>query len=128
MWLKRSSGKKTTLSTNGAVSTGGQHVECKSKHSYLLYKAQVHVDHGLTHKTRDPETDKIESGEEPRAYGHRGNFPELSTNGLGCKIKNQQMGTHKIAVSIRQKTLSIRQNGNQHIGNRSLPILQTIED
>jgi hypothetical protein len=37
--LKPSSGKQTAFSTNGAGSTGGQHVEeYKSMHSYL-YKA-----------------------------------------------------------------------------------------
>ena len=35
--LKPSSGKKTAFSTNGAGSTGGQHVEeCKLIHPYLL--------------------------------------------------------------------------------------------
>ena len=39
-----------------------------------------------------------ESGEEPRRYGHREKkIPEENTNGLCCKIENQQMGPHKIA-------------------------------
>jgi hypothetical protein len=29
--------------------------------------------------------------------GHRGKIPEQNTNGLCCKIKNRQMGRHKIA-------------------------------
>jgi hypothetical protein len=35
------------------------------------------------------------------------------------------MGPHKIAklLSVRQRTLSIGQNGNQQIGKRSLPTL-----
>jgi hypothetical protein len=37
------------------------------------------------------------SGEEPQTYGHRGKIPEQNTNVLCCKIKNQQMGPHKIA-------------------------------
>jgi hypothetical protein len=38
--LKPSSGKKTSFSTNGAGSTGGQHVdECKLIHSYLLVQS-----------------------------------------------------------------------------------------
>jgi hypothetical protein len=49
------------------------------------------------HKTRDTKTYKGESGEEPQIYGHRGNIPELNNNVLCYKIKNQQMGPHKIA-------------------------------
>ena len=37
------------------------------------------------------------SGEKPQRYGHRGKIPEQNSNGLGCKIKNRQMGPHKIA-------------------------------
>jgi len=40
MEVKPSNGKKIAFSVNGAGSTGGQHVEeCKSIHSYDLYKA-----------------------------------------------------------------------------------------
>jgi hypothetical protein len=62
--------------------------ECKSIHSYLLYKAQVQVDQGPAHKTRYTETNRKESGEEPRAHRHRGKFPEQNTNSLCSKIKN----------------------------------------
>jgi hypothetical protein len=55
------------------------------------------VDQGAPHKTRDTETYRGESGEKPRRYGHRGKIPEQNTNALCCKIKNQQMGPHKIA-------------------------------
>jgi hypothetical protein len=41
-----------------------------------------------------------ESGEMPQTYGHRGNFPEQNTNSLCSKIKNQQMGPHKIAKQL----------------------------
>jgi hypothetical protein len=48
-----------------------------------------------------PETLKLnrgESGEEPQRYRHRGKIPEQKNiSGLGYKIKNQQMGPHKIA-------------------------------
>jgi hypothetical protein len=47
-----------------------------------------------------PETLKLTEekvGEEPQRYGHRGKIPEQNTNGLCCKIKNRQMGPHKIA-------------------------------
>jgi hypothetical protein len=36
-------------------------------------------------------------GETPRRHGHRRNFPKQKRNGLCSKIKNRQMGTHKIA-------------------------------
>jgi hypothetical protein len=38
-----------------------------------------------------------ENGKKPRRYGHRGKIPKQNINGLCCKIKNQQMGPHKIA-------------------------------
>jgi hypothetical protein len=41
-----------------------------------LYKAQVQVDQGTPHKTRDTETYRGESVEKPRRYGHRGEIPE----------------------------------------------------
>jgi hypothetical protein len=32
-------------------------------------------------------------------------------------MKNRQLGTHKIAIAfVKQKTLSLGQNGNQQIG------------
>jgi hypothetical protein len=55
------------------------------------------VDQGTPHKTRDSETCREESGEKPRRYGHRGQIPEQNSNGLYCKIKNQQIGYDKIA-------------------------------
>ena len=39
---------------------------------WQVYKAQVHVDQGTPHKTRDTEIYRGESGEKPRRYGHRG--------------------------------------------------------
>jgi hypothetical protein len=40
-----------------------------------LYKAQVPVNHGHPHKTRYTETNRGESGEEPRIDWHRGKVP-----------------------------------------------------
>jgi hypothetical protein len=60
-----------------------------------VYKAQVQVDQGTPHKTRDTETYRGESGEEPLRYRHRGKIPEQNTNVLFCKIKNLQIGPHK---------------------------------
>ena len=47
-----------------------------------LYKAQVQVDRGPPHKTIYTESNKRENGEEPRTHGHKGKFPEQTTNGL----------------------------------------------
>jgi hypothetical protein len=79
------------------------------------------VDQGTPHKTRHTETYRGESGEELQRYGHRGKIPEQNTNGFCCKIKNRQMGPHKIAKLLQGKG-SIRQIGNQQIGKGSLPI------
>jgi hypothetical protein len=43
------------------------------------------------------------SEKEPRTRGHSEEVPEQSTNGLGSKIKNQQMGLHKIANFCKAK-------------------------
>jgi hypothetical protein len=61
------------------------------------------VDQGIPHKTKDTETYIGESGEEPQTYEHRGNIPKQNTNGLYCKIKNGQMGPHKIAKLLKGK-------------------------
>jgi hypothetical protein len=53
----------------------------------------------------------------------------LNSNGLCCKIKNHQMETqNNCKTSVRQRTLSIRQNGKQQIHKRSLPVLNLIGD
>jgi hypothetical protein len=89
---------KTAFSTNGYGPTGGQQVgEYKLTILISLYKAQVQVDQGLPHKTRYTESNRGESGEEPRTHGHWRNFPEQNTNGLCSKINNEQMGPHKIS-------------------------------
>jgi hypothetical protein len=81
-----------------------------------LYKAQFQVDQGPPHKIRYSETNRRESQEDPATQGHRGKFLEQNTNSLCSKINNQQMRPHKIANQIvRQKTLSIGQNGNEQI-------------
>jgi hypothetical protein len=55
------------------------------------------VDQGPPYKIRYTEFNRRESGEEPRTCGHRGKVPEQNTIDLCSKIKNQQMGPHKIA-------------------------------
>jgi hypothetical protein len=62
----------------------------------FLYKAQVQVDQGPSHKSRCDESNWWESGKEPHRYGHREFFPKQTTNGLHSKIKNWSIGPHKI--------------------------------
>jgi hypothetical protein len=54
----------------------------------IIFQAKVQVDQEPPHKTRDTETYRGESGEEPRTYGHGGKIPEQNSNGLCCKIKS----------------------------------------
>ena len=49
------------------------------------------MDQGHLHKTRYTETNRRESGEEPKTRGQRGNFSGLNTNDLCPKINNRQM-------------------------------------
>ena len=81
--LKSSSGKKTVFSTNDAGSTGSYHVqECELIHSYL--HVQISSLHGskTPHETRDTESSRGDSGEEPQRFGHTGEIPEQNSNGL----------------------------------------------
>jgi hypothetical protein len=43
------------------------------------------VDQGTSHKTRDTETYKGESGEKPRRYGHGGKF--LNRTAMACAVR-----------------------------------------
>jgi hypothetical protein len=85
------------------------------------------VDQRTPHKTRNTEAYRGESGEKPQRIRHRGKIPEQKTNGLCCKIKNQQMGPHKIAKLCKAKDSVKRPRGNQQIGKRSFPTLNLIE-
>ena len=58
------------------------------------------MDQGTPHKTRDTENYRGESGENPRRYEHRGKILKQNSNGLCSKIKNRQMGPHKIATLL----------------------------
>ena len=55
------------------------------------------MDPRTPHKSRDTAIYRGESGEKSRRYGHRVKIPKENSNGLFCKMKNQQMGPHKIA-------------------------------
>jgi hypothetical protein len=70
--LKPSSRKKTAFSTNGAGTTGGYHVEeCDLIHSYFLVLRSNLKGSRTPQKTRDTETYRGKSGENPGRYGHR---------------------------------------------------------
>ena len=56
----------------------------------------IKVDQGLPHKTKYTEYNRRKVEEEPQTQGHRKKFPEQNTKGLCSKIKNRQMGPHKI--------------------------------
>ena len=56
------------------------------------------MDQGIPVKTRDTETYTGENREKPQRYGHRGKSPKQNSNGLCCKIKNQQMVLAQLAV------------------------------
>jgi hypothetical protein len=61
------------------------------------------VDQGTPYKTRDTKTYRGESGEKLQRYDHRGKILEPNSNGLCCKIENQQMGPHKIESFCKAK-------------------------
>jgi hypothetical protein len=108
--LKPPSGKKTAYSINYTGSVGTQHVEeCKPIHFYL--PVQSSSTNGSRTSTKKSDTLKLieekvgESLEQLGTGAGGGEVPEQNnTNGLCSKIKNRQMGPHKIA---RQRTLSI---------------------
>ena len=62
-------------------------IVCRRMHIDPLYNAPIQVDQRTPHKTRHTETNRKESGEEPWAYGHRGNFPEQNTNSFALRPK-----------------------------------------
>ena len=45
------------------------------------------MDQGTSHKTRDTETYKGESGEKPRRYGHGGKF--LNRTAMACAVRSR---------------------------------------
>jgi hypothetical protein len=50
----------------------------------------------------------------------------LNRTQMACAVRSRIDKWDLIKPSVKQKTLSIRQNGNQQIGERSLPILNPI--
>jgi hypothetical protein len=95
--LKLSSGKKTASSTNGAHSTGSYNVEeCKLIHSHLLVRSS-NLSKWIKELHIKPTLRLIEEkvGESLKDLCTGKKIPEQNSNGLCCKIKNQQMGPNK---------------------------------
>jgi len=93
-----------------------------------LYKTKVHVDQGTPHKTRDTESNRRESGEKSWTHGHRGKDPEQNTNNAyALRSRVDKWTSLNCKDFIRQRTLSIGQNGSQKTGKRSLSILHLIK-
>jgi hypothetical protein len=82
-------GKKKASSINGAVLTVCR--KPKIDPFVTLHKAQVQVDQGPQHKTRYTESNRRESGKEPRTHWHRGGecgeISKQNSNGSGHWIK-----------------------------------------
>jgi hypothetical protein len=61
------------------------------------------LDQGPPHKTRDTESNRGENGEEPRTYGHRGNFPELNTVAYGLRSRINKWDLSKFQSFCKEK-------------------------
>ena len=107
------------FSTNGAGSTGGQHIEeCKLIHSYLPVQSSspslikdLHI---------KPDTLKLIEEKVGKEQGRR-DFLNRTPIDYVLRSTIWQMGP------VSRRTLSIEQNGNQQIRKRSLSIPDTIE-
>jgi hypothetical protein len=58
---------------------------------------------GTPHKTRDTETYRGESGEEPQRYGHRGKIPEQNSNGFAVKSRIDKWDLIKLQSFYKAK-------------------------
>jgi hypothetical protein len=54
----------------------------------------------------------------------------LNRTAIACIVRSKidQWDLKKLQASVKQKTLSVRQKGHQHIGKGILPILNVIAD
>jgi hypothetical protein len=97
--------KRQHFQQNGAGSIGGQHVEKNASHPILisLYKAQVQVDQGPLHKTRDTETYRGESGEEPQTHGHRGKNPKRTPIAYALRSRSDNLDLIKLQSLCKAK-------------------------
>ena len=120
-------GKKTSFSTNGADSTGDQHVEeCKLIHSYLLVQSSSLIGS----RNSKPETLKLIEEKVGKSLENMGTGEKfLNRTAKACAVRSRIDKWDLICkASVRQRTLSLRQKDHQLIGKRSLPILNQIGD
>ena len=81
------------------------------------------MDQGAPHKTRDTETYRGESWEEPQTYGHRRTIPEQNTN---VRSRIDKWDLIKLQRFCKAKDTVNKLKGNQKTGKRSLPNLNPI--
>ena len=86
------------------------------------------MDQGSPHKTRHTETNRKETGETPEDIGTGEDFLNRTPIAYALRSRIDKWDLIKLQVSVRQRTLSKEQNGNQQIGKRSLPTLHPTED
>jgi hypothetical protein len=92
------------LLTNCAGSTGSQHVKNANQHILTtLYKSHIQVDQELPLKLDTLKLVEENVGKSLEHMDTGKKFPEQNSNGLCSKIKNQQIGPHKIAKLLKGK-------------------------
>jgi hypothetical protein len=122
--LKPSSGKYTAFSTNGACPSRGYHVEECSLCTKVKSKwiKELHL---------KPETVKLIEEKVGKSLEDMGTGEKfLNRISMACAVRSRinEWDLINCKASLRQKTLSIRQEGNQQIRKGSLPILIQIGD
>jgi len=122
--VKPSSGKKIAFSTNGASSTGGQHVEeCKFL-SFLSPCAKL-KSRWIKDFHIKPDTlkliEKVRKSLEHMGTGEI--FLHRTPVAYALRSRIDKWDLIKLQSFCKARTLSLGQNGNQQIGKRSLPIL-----
>jgi hypothetical protein len=121
-------GKKSAFSTNGACSTGGLHVEeCKLIHSYPPVQSSSP---GVKDCPIKPDTLNLIEEKVGKSLEHMSteeNFLNKTRMAYALRSRINKWDIIKCKVSVRQRTLSIGQNGSQQIGKRTLPTLHLLE-
>ena len=109
--LKPSSGKKTVFLTNGAGSTGSQHVEkCKSIHSYLLVQSSSP---SRSRKRRKPDTLKLieeKVGKSLENMGTGGKFLNRTTMAYALRSRINKWDLIKLQSFCKAKDTVNRTN------------------
>jgi len=127
--LKPSNGKETAFLTNGVGSTGGQHVDkYKLIHSY--HAVQSLSQNWIKNLYIKPDTLKLIEEKVGKNLNHMGTreiFLKRTPMAYVLRCRMHKWDSINCKAPVRQKTLSLGQNGNQQIGKRYLPILYPIE-